>query len=234
MRALGTSFLLQQMIPQHSIRQNQAALSKAQVELSTQRHSDMLQQLAGQTGRNVVWHAELNSVDDSIVASGLHKTRAEVTQTSLSAASKLASDFLADLIHARGAEGGQKIIQAQAKNMRDMLRDTLNVEVDGFFLFAGRNQTSIPVLEFTGGPGETQFDAAFQAEFGISKTDPAVKNITSAQLVTFLNGNMASLFQPATWESTLSDASSQNVRAYVSKSQNLDILANAKIGRAHV
>ena len=215
------------MMPQNSIRQNQMELAKAQVELSTQRHSDVLQELGGQSGRNIRWHAELQSVESTIVSNGLHATRAEVGQTSLEAASTLAANFLKDLIHSRGAEGGQTIIKEQAKNTIAMLKDALNVDVDGFFLFAGRNQTSPPIKEFSGGAGEAQFDLLFQAEFGIAKNDPGVVNLTPSQIETFLNGSLSTMFQSPDWENTMSDASSQNVLAYVSNGQNINILPNA-------
>jgi flagellar hook-associated protein 3 FlgL len=227
MRAVGPSFLLLQMLPQDSIRQNQSALAKAQVELSTQRHSDVLQKLGGQTGRNIRWHAELTSVESAIQANSLHDTRANVTQTSLQVVTTLAADFLNNLISSRGAEGGQGIIQGQAKNTLAMLRDALNVDIDGFFLFGGRNQTSPPMLEFTGSAGEAQFDSLFQTEFGVAQTDPAVLNISPTQLQTFLDGNLASMFLSPSWETYVSTATSQNITAYVGNGEKLDILSNA-------
>lgn len=226
MRALAPSFLLLQMVPQSAIRQNQAALAKAQVELSTQRHSDVLLELSGQTGRNIRWHAELESVEDTITANGLHQTRAEVSQASLEAVSTFAAQFLSDLIHSRGAEGGQNIIQDQAKNTLGTLRNALNVDVDGFFLFAGKNQTAPPMPNFTGGAGEAQFDALFQSEFGFTKNDPAVQNIAPTQLQAFMDGNLATLFESPSWETIMSSSSNENVLAYVNNGQNLDLLAN--------
>ena len=227
MRAIGPSFLLLQMLPQDSVRQNRSALAKAQVELSTQRHSDILQQLGGQTGRNIRWHAELTSLESTIQSNNLHDTRANVAQTSLKAITTLASDFLNNLIGSRGAEGGQGIIQGQAKNVLASLRDALNTDIDGAFLFAGRNQTSPPMRTFSGAAGEVQFDVLFQAEFGISKNDPSVQNITTAQLDGFLNGGLDTMFQSPGWEANFSSASDQNVLAYVNKGQRINTLANA-------
>jgi flagellar hook-associated protein 3 FlgL len=227
MRTLGPAFLSVSVLTQDQIRKNQSALAKAQVELASQRHSDVLHTLAGQSGRNIRWHAELDNVESGIRANGLHGTRADVAQSSLQSASKLASEFLSNLIGSRGAEGGHAIIREQAKNTLAMFKDALNVDIDGVFLFAGRNQASPPVLEFHGSAGETQFDALFQAEFGVPKTDPSVQNITANQIETFLNGNLATMFTSPGWETALSDASSENVRAFVGQGQTIDLLANA-------
>lgn len=227
MRPVGSTFLSIQLVTQNAIRQNQSALAKAQVELSTQRHSDVLQELSGQSGRNIRWHAELATIENSIKSNSLHETRAEVSQLSLRSAGKLASDFLTNLIGARNAEGGREIIRTQAKNALAMLTDLLNVEVDGAFLFAGRNQTTPPIRNFHGGTGEAQFDTSFLSEFGISKTDPAVQNITPIQIETFLNANFSSLFAQPNWNNSISNASNENVSAFTGQGQSIDLLANA-------
>jgi flagellar hook-associated protein 3 FlgL len=227
MRPVGTTFLLQQRVGQYAIRQNQLELTKAQVELSTQRHNDVLHQLSGHTGRNIRWHAERDVIEYGIQANDLHDVRATVSQTSLNSASKLASDFLANLISARGAAGGRTILQGQAKNALATLSDLLNVDIDGAFLFAGRNQTTPPINNFHGGAGETAFDAAFLTEFGITKTDPSVLNITQSQIETFFNGNFATLFASPAWEANISNSSDENVTAFAGQSQTVDVLANA-------
>jgi flagellar hook-associated protein 3 FlgL len=227
MRPVGTTFLSIQLLTQSSIRQNQTALAKAQVELSTQRHSDVLQELSDQTGRNIRWHAEVSTIENNLKSSDLHDMRADVAQNSLNSASKLASDFLSNLIGARGAEGGKEIIETQARNALEMLSDLLNVEVDGAFLFAGRNSTTPPIRKFNGGTGEAQFDASFHSEFGILKTDPTAKNITPSQLETFLNGDFSALFAPPSWNANVSNATSENVSSYIGRGQNIDLLANA-------
>ncbi len=227
MRTLGPTFLSLQVFPQHAIRQNQSALAKAQLELSTQRHSDVSLHLSNYTGRNIRWHSELTNMEDSIRANELHEIRADVTQASLQSVSTLASDFLRDLIGSRGAEGGRKIIQNQAENAMSMLRDALNVDVDGVFLFAGRNQTTPPVVEFTGSAAEVQFETIFQAEFGIQNSDPAIQFILPSQIINFLSGSFETLFNTPNWETTLSNATSENVLARVNAGENIDLLANA-------
>lgn len=230
MRPVGTTFLFQQLVGQAPIRQNQLELAKAQVELSTQRHSDVLQELSGHTGRNIGWHAERDAISYGIQANDLHDIRASVSQTSLSSASKLASDYLANLIAARGAEGGREIVQNQAKNALVTLTDLLNVDIDGAHLFAGRNQTKPPIRSFRGDAGEAAFDAAFLAEFGTTKTSPAVQSITQNQIEAFLNGNFAAMFSSPDWQNNISNASDENVVAFVGQPQSIDVLANANEG----
>lgn len=226
MRPVGPTFLSLQIGTQPAMKQNQSALAKAQIELSTQRHSDVLEKLSGQTGRNIRWHAELSTIDNTIQANNLHATRAELSQNSLGTVGKLASDFLSNLISARGAEGGREIVRTQAKNALSMLRDLLNVDVDGAFIFAGRNQDVPPLQEFHGAAGEAQFDASFLSEFGVSKTSSAVQTITPSQIVTFLNGNFNALFASPNWQNSVSNASNENVSARIGPGQDVDLLAN--------
>jgi flagellar hook-associated protein 3 FlgL len=227
MRPVGSTFLSLQLVTQSAIKQNQSALARAQVELSTQRHNDVLQELSGHTGRNIRWHSELNTIESSIHANDLSNTRAQISQTSLSTSIRIASDFLNNLISARGAEGGREIVQAQAKNALAMFSDALNVQIDGNFLFAGRNQDTPPIKTYYGGPGEAQFDISFLAAFGITKTDPAVQNISPTQIDSFLNGSFGAMFSSPNWETLVSNAGDENVKAFVGQGQNVDILANA-------
>lgn len=227
MRSIGPTFLSTQIFPQSSIRKIQAELANAQQELSTQRQSDVALTLGYQTGRNIRWHAELQNVEDNILANGLQSTRSDLTQTSLRAASTLAEDFLKNLIGSRGADGGQKIIQSQAKNALSALQDALNVDIDGVFLFGGRNQTSTPLVAFAGSATQAQIGTLFQSEFGMANGDAATLNLTSNQMETFLNGSFSTLFASPNWESAISNATGENVLAQVSRSENIDVLANA-------
>jgi flagellar hook-associated protein 3 FlgL len=226
MRPVGATFLSQQTLIQTPIRHNQSALARAQVELATQRHSDMLQQLAGDTGRNIRWHAELANVDEAAKTNALHATRATVTQASLQAAHNLASEFLKNLVSARGSESGKNIIQNQAKSAFDMLRETFSTEINGDFLFSGRNTNTAPLKPFFNDVGEAQFDSSFMLEFGFAKNDPAMTSITNTQLGSFLDNSFEALFATPNWEAISSNASSENINVYLGKSTIVDLSAN--------
>jgi flagellar hook-associated protein 3 FlgL len=230
MIALGHTFLSTQLLTQTATRKTQVDLANAQVELSTQRHGKMLNELEGKAGRNIRWHAEVDSISFSMKANDLHATRGEVAQLSLKKVSELASTFLSDLIGARGAEAGRDIIGAQAKNALSTLRDLLNVDVDGAFLFSGRNQDTLPLEAFHGGAGEADFDARFMAVFGVSKTDPAVETISPTQIDGFLNGNFPAIFASPAWEANISNATNDNVKAFLGQGQSVDVLANVNEG----
>jgi flagellar hook-associated protein 3 FlgL len=227
MRTIGPTFLYSQIFQQNTIRQNQVALANAQQELATQRHSDVSLKLAGNAGRNIRWHADLANLETNIQSNSLHEARANITQTSLQTASTLASDFLKNLLGSRSALGGQEIIQEQAKNMMEMFKNALNVDIDGVFLFGGRNQSIPPMNEYAGSTSQTQFSLLFQADVGASHLDPAVANVTASQLEIFLSGSFQNLFSSPTWESTISNASSENVLAQVNDGEKIDVLANA-------
>ena len=227
MRNIGPTFLYSQIFQQNSIRRNQFELANAQQELATQRHSDVSLQLAGNAGRNIRWHADVANLETNIQSNSLHDTRANFAQTSLQTVSTLASDFLKNVIGSRSAPGGQEIIREQTKNMMDMFKNALNVDIDGVFLFGGRNQSIPPINDYAGSATETQFSLLFQADVGVLHTDPAVENVTASQLETFLNGNFQSLFFSPNWELTISNATSENVLAQVSDGEIIDVLANA-------
>ncbi len=227
MRSVGLAFSALEVFSQGAIRKNQAALARAQQELATQRHSDVPLQLSSQTGRNIRWHSDLKNLDGAILGNDLLQTRSNLAQTSLQTVGTVASDFLKDLVSSRAGPGGKDILQKQATNALSMLQDALNVENNGSFLFAGRNQTVAPLNAFTGGAGQAQFQTLFETEFGVTIGDPGVQNLSATQVQNFFDGNMSTLFDTPNWEQTISSATSENVLAHVGQGETLDMLANA-------
>lgn len=226
MRSIGPTVLSLQRHSQFAIRHSQAELAKAQNELSTQRHDDVSLHLSSQTGRNIRWHAELSAIDANLDANNLHVTRADATQSSLKAVTSLASGFLQQLIGSRGAENGRAMLQQQARNAMASLQDVLNVDVNGTFLFAGRNQTQAPLTTYDGGPAEQQTETLFQNQFGMTNTDPLVQNLSSSQIRAFLNGGFQNIYESPNWETSISNATNDNVLAQLGRAERIDVLAN--------
>jgi flagellar hook-associated protein 3 FlgL len=75
--------------------------------------------------------------------------------------------------------------------------------------------------------GKPAVDAAFLATFGIAQSDPAVVDITSAQMSDFLDNQFAALFANPAWGADWSTASNQNRTQRISPSEKVDTSVNA-------
>jgi flagellar hook-associated protein 3 FlgL len=227
MRALGPSFLSLQVLPQDAIRRNQSALSVAQQELSTQRHFDVSLTLGHETGRNIGWHAELSALDANMKSVDLAAVQAEAADASLTTLSKLAADFLTNLVSSRNANSGQDIIRNQARSALSMLQEVLNVNVGGVFPFSGRHQDMAPLPNYEGSTGQAQVSSTFATTFGFPPGDPAMQTLTGNQITAFMDGSFAGLFSSPNWEGTFSKASVENIGLRVGRGDKLDLLPNA-------
>ena len=90
--------------------------------------------------------------------------------------------------------------RARARPRWRALIGTLNTDVQGAFLFAGINADVKPVADYDQNPPSAAKQAvatAFPAAFGISQSDPAVANISAADMQTFLDTTFADLFADA-------------------------------------
>jgi flagellar hook-associated protein 3 FlgL len=226
MRLPGISSLATTSAIQDGLRTTQLQLEKAQKEVSTGRHADVGLSLSFNVSRNLDWRLHLLSVEHSLESNGLAAARTEATQSSLDAARSIASEFMNSLVGARGSQNGQNLIKQSAYYAIDSIRDAINVNYAGQYLFGGQNNAELPLTSYKGGPAEQSFDVAFQAEFGFAKTDPAARQIAPAQMRSFLDGNYDNLFGSGLWQSNWSKATAQNIEARVDGNSMIDTSAN--------
>ena len=148
----------------------------------------------------------LEDVDKLVDTNALVTGRLDVTQERLSALIDTAKSFQKDLLAARNsANGGNIIAQPAAANLQSLIA-TLNVTMDGQYLFAGINTAVQPMTNYAAGStSKTAIDAAFLALFGFAQNSPAVSTITAAKMQTFINTTFEAQFDDPGLEHQLVD-----------------------------
>lgn len=210
-----------------NMRNTQQALSEAQREMATSRHADVNLTLGAATARNLDWRIMLGHFEMADASLGLADARAKSVQASLESIKSMASDLMPAIVGARNARDGQALLRDTAKAAMETMRERMNASFNGEFLFAGQNVTQAPFAAFAGSSAEAAFDAAFLAEFGIAKDDPAAAAITPSAMQQFLDIRFEALFEPAAWSGNWSSASGSNPLTRLSKTQTADLGANA-------
>ncbi len=211
-----------------SASKSQVAIAKGVKEATTGRHDDIGKELGALTGRNVTLRAELLDIDKLVDTNSLVGARLEVAQERLSQTIEMAQSFQKDLLAARNsANGGGIISQPAASNLGSLLA-TLNVSMDGQFLFAGINTSVQPMTPYeNGSASKTAIDAAFTAAFGFPPGSPGAENILPGAMETFLDNAFAVEFADPAWGTNWSSASDQVMRSRISTTQTIDSSASA-------
>ena len=200
-----------------SLMKLQAKLAEAQKEVTTGRLADVGLSLGFKAGQTVSLrqeHARLQSITDT---NGLVASRLDASQAALKALAETAQSFLGQLLAARNSATGRSVIQAQAKAALVGLRRHAQHHVQRG-LAVRRHQRRREAdhrlqRRARRRPIAQAVASAFATAFGVTQSDPAVANISAADMQTFLDGPFAGLFDPAAWSGTWSAASDQNVRA---------------------
>jgi flagellar hook-associated protein 3 FlgL len=223
----GVSSIVMSSIPKLAVSRLQLALSHAQEEVTTGRHHDVGLVLGAKTGSSIRLRLQLSEFQHAGKLAELAASRAALTQTTLMAVSKLATDVLATLTGARDAVLGQDLARDSAETALSSLTDLMNTAFDGQFVFGGLNSDKPPMRIFEGGPPQAAVDAAFLQEFGVTQSDAAVASITGTDMRTFMDGALADLFEPAAWNASWTSASASNPLTRLGAEQFVDASANA-------
>ena len=211
-----------------SITNNQSALTKASKEATTGRFADVGLELGTGTGRDVALRADFNFADQLVDTNELVAGRLDVTQNRITQLGKTASEFLKNLIAARDAESGAKIIMPSASaNLQDVI-GALNVSYNGSYLFGGINTQTVPITNYTtGSASKNQVDADFLASFGFSQSAPGVSTITPAQMQNFLDTTFDAEFASPAWNTNWSTATDPVMQSRISTTEVADTSVSA-------
>lgn len=212
----------------YSITNNQSALSKASKEATTGRFADVGLALGVNTGRDVGLRAEMNFVDQIVDTNELVSGRLDVIQNRITQLGTTASEFLKNLIAARDADSGARIILPSASaNLQDLI-GALNVSYNGSYLFAGLNTQNAPVTDYVAGSAsKNQVDADFLATFGFSQSSASVSSITPAQMQSFLDNTFDAEFASPAWNTNWSSATDQTLTSRISTTEIVDSSVSA-------
>lgn len=207
---------------------SQVAVSRATKEATTGRLADVGLSLGALTGRDVVLRAELVDVDKLADTNGLVGGRLDTAQQRVGELIDTAESFQKDLLAARNsANGGNVISQSAASNLQSLI-STLNVAMNGQYLFAGTNTGVAPMVDYAAGStSKTAIDAAFSGAFGFSQSSPAVSSITASSMQSFLNTTFNTEFSDPAWGTNWSTASNTPMRSRISTTQTIDSSVSA-------
>jgi flagellar hook-associated protein 3 FlgL len=213
-----------------SLMKVQQELADAQKEMTTSRHADVGKTLGFRTGQTISLRQEHSRLTTIIETNTTVSTRLKSTQSTLQNLVDNAQDFVGQLLGSRLGGANALGVQTDAQSRLEGFLDTLNTAFGDGYLFAGVNTDIKPLTEYfdTPTPASRQGVAnAFFAEFGITQTDPAVQNISAADMQTFLDTTFADLFDDPSWSTDWSSASSQNMRSRISTNELIETSTNA-------
>ena len=210
--------------PRYTVDQAQAALSKAQVELSSGKMADIGLGLGSSSGSYVSLNAQqnrLNAIQSSNTTTAATLTAAT---TALDALRTTASSFLTSLTQASssGTAAGTLVTTADA-NLGD-LTSTLNTTVAGQAIFGGINSGALPMTAYTtGSAAQTAVSDSYNTAF--NGQDPST--ITATQMQDYLSGSFDSLFSASNYAGTWSQASSTVPTAQISTTESVNTSVSA-------
>ena len=216
--------------PRLAVTQAQAALSKAQVELSSGRLADIGLGLGATTGSYVSLSGQqgrLQAIQDSNATTA---TTLSAATTGLDALRTTATSFLASLTEAATAGSTSGTLVTTASANLDALTATLNTTVGGDAIFAGIDTAASPMTAYTAGSAaKSQVDGSFQSTFGASQSSSTASSISGSAMQSYLDGPFASLFTASNYKGTWSSASDTVTTAQISSTETVatSVSANA-------
>jgi flagellar hook-associated protein 3 FlgL len=208
----------------------QSKLVEAQKESSTGRYADVGMTLGYLTQRTVSLRQDLERTQTFKDTNTVAASRLELSQITLEGLAGAAQEFLTTLMAARAAPSSASVAIADAKNKLTSFSAAMNTTVNGTHIFAGVNTDVKPITEYFGtpaSPAQTAMANAFLTEFGVAQSAPGSENISAGAMTTFLDGAFDALYDDATWTTTWSSASDQNISSRISTNERIDTSTNA-------
>ncbi len=214
--------------PRQFTAQAQAALARAQTELSSGRLADIGLGLGGTTGRYVSLAAQgsrLQAIKDSNATAA---TKLAATTTALDSLRATATSFMASLTEAATSGSVPGTLLAAAGADLDNLTATLNTSVAGDSIFAGIDSAVAPLTTYAAGSAsKAAVDASFASAFGTTQDSPSASSIDGTAMKGYLDGGFADLFSASGYAATWSSASDQVTTAQISSTETVDTSVSA-------
>lgn len=211
-----------------SVTQAQAALVKAQVELSSGKLADIGLGLGSATGRYVSFTAQGQRLQAMVDSNAGTATRLSATTTALDAMRATATSFLASLTAAATAGMVPGALVGTAGSNLGALTSTLNTTVAGEAIFAGIDSGVTPLTAYTAGSAsKAAVDQAFSSTFGTSQSSASASSIGGPAMQSFLDTSYASLFTASGYAATWSTASDRATSAQISPTETVDTSVSA-------
>ncbi len=192
--------------------------------------ADVGLQLGISTGRDVALRADMGFIDQIVDTNGLVTGRLDVTQNRITQLGSTAQDFLKNLIAARDADSGARmILPSAAAGLQDVI-GALNASYNGSYLFGGHQHPDRCRLR-TYTAGSTSKNRGRRRlprrAFGFSQSAAGVSTITPAQMQSFLNTSFDAEFASPAWNANWSQATNQALNSRISTTEVVDTSVSA-------
>jgi len=216
-----------------SLMMAQVRLAEAQKEVTTGRHADVGASLGFRAGHTVSLRNDYAQLGAMLDTNAVAEARIAVTQSVLEGLAGDAESFLGALIGARNSSTGAGVVAAEARARFNSLISGVNTVVDGVHIFAGVNSDFAPLQNYFGTPTPASRQSvadAFVTAFGITQSDPAVADISAADMQAFLDGAFSALMDEPAWSANWSTASDQNTTSRIATDEMVETSVNANAG----
>lgn len=215
------------------VMQAQAALAKAQQELSTGKLADIGLGLGSGSGELVSLEQQQNRLQTISDSNTVATTRLTATTSAINALQTTATNFLSVLATAT-TSGTSAALQTTAQSNLGALATQLNTTVSGQSIFGGINTGVQPITPYTTSPpsaNKTAVDNALNTYLG-GLTPPltSASQMSSTQMQSFLSGPFAALFSSGSFNGTTgawSSATDQVQTSQISTGQTADTSVSA-------
>lgn len=209
----------------------QADLTKANIEVNKGRYADVGLELGYKMSSTLNLRQQVDDITEQQLRNKLTNVRVTDSQNALNQIRSDGEAFLALIAPGKLTDGSGGVIAQAAASKLTAFIGQMNATTAGQFLFSGINSAQRPIADYESTPqsaAKTAFTQAFQTAFGfVPGTQPGAGQITPAQMKTFLDGPVATLFADPQWGSTWSSASNTNVRNEIGSGENPETSTNA-------
>lgn len=214
--------------PRLTVMQAQAALSTAQVELSSGKLADIGLGLGSGTGAYVSLTAQqgrLQAIKDSNATTAATLTGAT---TALDTLRTTATSFLSSLTEATTSGTVPNTLVTAASTNLGALTSTLNTTVGGNAIFAGINTAVSPLTTYAAGSAaKAAVDSSFSSTFGTTQDSTSASSISGTDMQSYLDGSFSDLFDASNYEGTWSSASDTVPTAQISTTETVQTSVSA-------
>jgi flagellar hook-associated protein 3 FlgL len=213
-----------------SVNQAQSSLSTATIEMSSGEYANIGLQLGDQSGYELSLKEQVAQLKALTASNSVVATSLSTAQGALTSISTAAATAIKNLTSWTAGANTGATLQTIGEGALQSLIASANASSGDTYVFGGINTAAAPVADYFSSPtsaAKSAVDAAFQAQFGVSPTDPVAASISASDITSFLSGPFAALFSGASWNSDWSSASSTNTSATIAPGQTATTSANA-------
>lgn len=197
----------------------QAGIAKANIELDKGRFADVGLELGYKIGTTLDLRQQLDDTIAQKQSNDLTRVRLATSQSALNQIRSDGEAFLALVAPGKLSDGSASVVTQAAAAKLSAFVAQMNTSTSGQFVFGGINTDQHPLKRYEASPqsdAKKAFADAFQAKFGFAPgTQPGSAQISSTQMQSFLDNDLAALFSDQQWGKNWSTAADTNIRTEI-------------------